>query len=401
MSRIDAQLLARDYTVKESALPLAHGHVWQDQLNDTGEASIVLQNDDPDLASVDYSDIVQFRLDLGGKFDMLVERIERVAIAPGEEHDEVTTLSGRGSLARFEEAIVAQVPFSTADVRYFNFATPELDDSAWTAATQNQLGQGGAGDPWQSYPTDWPDASAYWIWSELSDIGDFTDPGDVYFRRTVTVGSTNIYRIFATADNAFELWVDGSLRLTSLTSGAAAFTWQQTFTVDVLLEAGDHVFAVRATNYDPAPGATDNPASFIASVYLVGTLGETTATNLVRTNNSWEMVAYPADPPGFTAGGVLQQLVDEAKARGALDGLALDFDEDVDTDNVAWPLTSDISVQVGLDLLSIIRQLCETYMDVGMLPGSFILRAWVSRGSTVAASFGTSNLTSLRHIGGV
>ena len=382
----------------KSTLDDSYGRRWQDVHNDTGSGSFSVQNDDPDLGAVDYGDIVEFSINGTARFNSLVEKIDRVAIAPGEEVDEATAVSGRGHLAVLEEAVVQPIPFGLADVRRFDYSAPELDDSGWVAATEIEQGQGITGNVRGDMPDGWPDDQAWWIWDRNSSTtpGATAAPeGDVYFRKEVTVAATGTYRVFITCDNSFELSIDGARVLAD--DPNLAWNWMETKKVDLFLVAGTHLFALRCHNLPPGG---DNPAALILSVYAIDR--EVLGANLVRSDDTWMVLGYPADPPGFTPGEVLRILVDEAQDRGSLTGVVLGCDDDDDSDGDPWAATGDIALQVGKDYLSVIRQLCEVYMDARMRVGSLTLDAFVSRGQAQSVSLTEGgNLTELRHAGSV
>jgi hypothetical protein len=110
--------------------------------------------------------------------------------------------------------------------------------------------------------------------------------------------------------------------------------------------------------------------------------------------------AYPTSPPGFTPGAIIRILLEEAQARGALADVTLGFTDSVDSASASWPVSPDVVFRVGLDGLSMLRQLAETYVDALMAPDALRLDAWgygtkgVASGVTFDAAV---NLTELVH----
>lgn len=381
---------------------------WQDPLNDAGTGSFKLQNDDADIGDIDYGDVIRFSIDDQTRFAILVERKDRTSISQSEEMDENTTVSGRGTLAMLEEAVV-RPDFGTEralfqDTRRFDYGSPDLDDSTWGPAVQSYMGKGAGEYPSVEdvrggAPAGWPDATAWWIWDRFSSTLESADPmpvGDVYFRHTfeVTADDGQLLGVFASCDNQFQLVIDGVDVMEDQSSGGLG--WGETKRVDVFLDEGVHQLALRCTNIFQRSGVS-NPAGLIFAVYSLSQTLEPD-TVLLHSDSSWLCLGYPPAPPGFTPGEVIRVVVDEAQTDGALDGLVLGFTDATDSVGMAWPTTPDISVQVGLDLLSFIRQLCETYMDVRMAPASFTLYAYTDLGTVTSVALDAGvNLMELSH----
>ena len=363
--------------------------------NEPGNGACELDNDDEDLALVPLRGVLQFAVDGFARFRSLIETIDRQTIAGAEESSEITKLSGRGTLAMFEESVVYPEGGIDArplnEVRLFNFTAPDFDDAGWGTASQIKQ-QSDAAAPYAGAPAEWPDPDAYWIWGVAAATPQ--PLGDCYFRGSFTLAAERTVRIFASADDGLEVYVDG----TEVMAETKAYLWATTKFVDIFLTAGAHVVAVKATNIDRPNEAATNVAAFILSVYELTGGGSTLGSLLLRTNNAWKTSAYPSDPPGFTPGRILDILVDEAQARGELPEISLGFTDAVDTDLTPWPDAPDLSFEVGTTLLEVIEQLCESYIDVAMAPNSFELRAWVERGSTQAVALERGvNITDLKH----
>lgn len=372
---------------------------WQDPLNEVGSGELRLQNDDPDVATVGYAHVIRFSLDDQARFACLVEHKDQVTATTSEEIEEVTTLAGRGTMAVLEEALIGPVGGERRSQfeqdRLFNFAAPELDDADWGPVVTRVQALNPEVDPGShnTVPQGWPDPTALKIWQSWPIGARLTPVGDVYMRRHFTTSSsegTATYRVFVTADDGFEVWIDGQYVIGEVTP----FMWNETTDTEVVLDDGDHVIAVKGTNLDFG----DNVAWVLVSVYALGDGGVTLASVVVHSDADWIGVGYPAHPPGFSPGEVLRVLVEEAQARGALEGVELSFTDDVDTAGIPWPNTPDIAFEVGSDLLSALKQLCETYMDAAMAAGSFTLYGWVQRGDVtgVALAHGT-NVTQLEY----
>jgi putative heme-binding domain-containing protein len=88
------------------------------------------------------------------------------------------------------------------------------------------------------------DSDAAWIWSP-SQTKNKIPAGDCYFRKTFSVVDVEAAQLHVTADNRFELFVNGK-------QAAAGADWRQMQVLDVTqhLVPGRNVVAVRATNTD-------------------------------------------------------------------------------------------------------------------------------------------------------
>jgi outer membrane protein OmpA-like peptidoglycan-associated protein len=492
---------------------------WHEILSDVGDWRLTLANGDVVLAHAVYGQIVRFALNGTVRFAGLLESKAATTAAPGEEVDEVTVCSGRGTLAIWEEALVLPVlgigRRAFSEYRMFNFASPDLDISAWTpvvtrvqdvvvvqqpetvpgdilfafdsatlsagadpvlaailSAVTGRLvrikveghtdSDGSEGynqglserraaavrdwfvshgvpsglitvmgwgelrpvapndtpenkaknrrveitlnfaDPvsHNTVPQRWPDPGALKIWMDWP-IGDRPAPvGDVYAGGTFAVSpaaGVGTYRVFATADDGYEVWIDGDYVLGETTP----LIWDETGTTEVILDAGTHTIRMKGTNLN----LPDNVAWMMCSVMETTDGGATLGAVVARTDGGWVGVGYPAVPPGFSPGTILRLLLAEAQARGALVGVTLGCTDLADSAGVAWPITSDVAFQVGSDMLSALKQLCETYMDVAMDPASMRLDAWVARGTTTAVTLARStdatvgNVTEMHHDG--
>jgi len=116
-----------------------------------------------------------------------------------------------------------------------------------------------------------------WIWSDEDDPARATAPGTCCFRRVIAVGAAlQSAWIDITADNAFELAVDGAVV-------ASGDDFRSIRSVDLApwLGEGRHVLSVEVTNAGDAP----NPAGLLAALEL---LDERGGSELVVTDGEWE-----------------------------------------------------------------------------------------------------------------
>lgn len=398
------------------------GRKWRDPLNEAGTGQLTMQNTDPDLSQCGFGRIVTFSHRDIPRWSMFVRRHDRMSRAPGEERDQVTVVSGVGIASALEEAVIypqngaGSIPFY--DIRYFNFATPEYDDSAWITPTIVP-DQPFHNPPWPTYtrarPTGFPNLTAVGLWSAPMPLDDAQPAAIGYFRGTCTVPGTDAVAvsIFMGGDDIYEVWVDGLLTFSSLDGTGQA--WWNCQRADTFLSPGDHTIAVKvicgypdangnivlaAMSWDPPLGHY-NIGEILMAIYTVDPVLGIPQELLLETNTTdWVCLHDPDEPPGFTPGEIINILLDEAADRGTLTDVTRTWTNDVDSAGTAWPLTSDVTFRVGMNYYNACRQLTEGYLDFAFAPDALEMSLWVSRGDDVSATAqlaGGVNLGSLKH----
>lgn len=395
----------------------AQGKQFLDQLNDTGSGRVTLKNDDVDLALVQFGDLIRFSVRGYAALTAIIEDDDATAIDPSEEAGESTTLSGRGHLAVLDEARVYparglnQRP--TEIDRLFNWAGLDYDDTNWRTATsmgvQSEESLWWQDDEGNVFPEDWPWAASEWIWAEVG-TQEWAPEGSCYFRKEFTVPEgTYRIRIYFTCDDTGQLYLDGQKLLDTDNHGGTPNDIDGADQV-IDITPGTHLIAVHGYNVvDPEGDETHNPAGVLVAVFPADASGVIADSDpLVTTDSSWKIVEYPPYPPGMTLGEILRVAIEEAQDRGALEGVTLAFDDDVDSEGTPWPETPDIATKVGASYLAFIKELVGSYCDVWMAPAALELHAWVQdgRGQDRDVSFHrpadtsdptSGNLQQLRH----
>lgn len=356
---------------------------WTDVLSQAGGFSFTLQNDDPDLGSCTFGRVVRFDLDVDPAFAGIIEAKTIIALDRDEESGEVTEIKGRGTMALNDSFVVYPEILTgpVGDVRSFNFASTLFDDSGWAVAMTAAITSG------QGEPPDWPDSTIVKM-SQVYDPDDNAPVGFNYFRKTITIPSTDMYRIFLSADDTVTMWIDGVLVVSK-----TDVIGKTTQTVDVRLTGGAHLFALEVENY---AGGVYNIIWALFALYGLnqdGTLG----TKIAASDATWKAFGF-ADPPGFTIGKILRLLRVEAVARGVTVP-TLGFTDTQDSDGVAWPATPDVSLAVGLKGLAVLAQLAEAYVDLEMEKTTLELNAWIkgTKGAPSGVTYAVGNLTELVH----
>lgn len=368
---------------------------FTDTLNEEGAGSIVVDRASAEFALMQHLDRVRFTVEGDVAFTMIVESSRDMAIAPGEEGDELVELSGPGMLGVLKRAVVYpdvaldSQPFS--DTRLFNFASPSYDDSKWTTAKQfaTQATATGFDGLWTDLPEEWPTPSAWWIWDKRGSQQN-APTGTCYFRKSFTVTSAGRHAVIFGTDNWGTIYLDG-IEL------ADSRGWTNYTSAEVTLTAGTHLIAAEVYNGpdDGDPGG--NPGGLVCTVVPIND-GGTFGTAVVTSNNTWKILGYPPQVPGFTVGEVINLLIEEAQDRGAIPGVTTTFGDKVDSGGDPWPVTADIAIEVGTDLMTVVKALAETSCDIRMGPATPTLSAYQTFGRNTSATFTRGeNITDLEH----
>jgi putative heme-binding domain-containing protein len=86
----------------------------------------------------------------------------------------------------------------------------------------------------------------HWIWGAPARSGAAAAAGSCYFRKSLVVKASSRLVLDVTADNSFQLYLDGA-------QVAAGQDWHRFQSVDTQLAAGPHALAAVATNQAPGP----------------------------------------------------------------------------------------------------------------------------------------------------
>jgi len=353
---------------------------WQDQLNEAGAGSLVLANDDPDLALVQAGDVVLFEVEGFGAFTLLVREIDRTTIATGEEAAQLSTLSGPGGLAYLEEALVYPSRgvgvWPIEEDRVFSWPSVDYDDSWWTSV-HAYASVYDSTPAWYGMIDGWPLAlPAQWIGPSVGSR-HWAPGGTCYLRSTFDAFTTGTYTIYLAADDFATLYLDGQ-QLLSTDEWSNDPNDVKKEQVDIT--AGEHSLAVELHNgfgeiiYE---GGRFNPAAIVVGVATLDGAGAIAEVATVS-DNSWRILEYPLNAPGMTPGEAMLICINEARDRGALPEIGATFDARVDSAGQPWPIVGDIATKTGYDLLTFFRELSQTYIDLAMSPAGNVLYAWAS-----------------------
>ena len=171
---------------------------------------------------------------------------------------------------------------SLADYPKCDQRVKELAAAVWgpEGAKERTVGKGRViRDPWRSAsnaPASSPLAEARWIWHNEGNPAASAPPGARQFRRVIQLDrAVASAEVVMTADNAFELFVNGQ-------SAGQGDNFHTLYTMDVmaLLRPGSNLLAVAASNGDTKP----NPAGLIGALSV--RFGDGTGSNTV-TDSQW------------------------------------------------------------------------------------------------------------------
>lgn len=365
-SRLTVELVSvDDIDTVLATFPYAIAHSWQEPFAEPGNGSIVLKATDADLALVERGgrQLLYYLLDGVRVFGIVLEDYENVAVSRAEEKAQNRTEVGPGLLALTRRARVYPTlgpgRRPVEDARAFNWTSPDCDASAWVPATVLESAADAklpGGWPIPIDP-DFPDDGASMLWASSGTIS-LAPVGRCYFRQTITIYTPGTYTIYFLFGVSGELAVDGQL-VAGPPNSADPSSAYKTRDVAVELSAGDHLIACVAENV-----FYNNPGGIAWSLCTVTADG--VKTPQAHSDSSAVVLEYPADVPGMTPGQALKIAIDEAQARGCFPYLLYDFDEEVDSEGTPWPVVGDIATKVGTDVLTFIRELAGTYIDVRM-----------------------------------
>lgn len=208
-----------------------------------------------------------------------------------------------------------------------------------------------------------------------------------YFRASLTLTQTTDVRIAWAADNYGDFYV--GTELVGQTTPPEIWSWRRAQTIDMRLDAGTHLFAVRVKNARNIRSGRENAIAIIASVREIqadDSLGDV----LLRTNAT-DWLAHDDSPqPGWHAAQALHRLVVEGQNRGvdALQAMRFGYHLRRDSHGRRWTDRDQFQFAVdGPSLAEIAAQLAETEMDVWIRThGGPKLMAAINRGRDRSAT---------------
>ncbi len=414
----------------------------------SGEVQVPLGSADADLLQRDAVVRVYYR----GKcvFAWFVEVLDRALVDSSDKR--TLRASGRGVMAWLEDGVIYPqggfLAYANPD-RQFNFAA---DDGTWmkSAGYKPAVAVRWRDDVGirKGQPKKWPDPAASWIWTT-----DPTKPVEAgatgWFRSTFTLSKAERVRFNVTADNRYEVFLDGAPLMVAPASSAERITWnayaKRTMKVPAVQnEKPLRVYAAKADAAKgsiPIPGATVGMEIRVSEVdkkdsglrpgtYWIVKAGEDgcqiserkggaaiswakdtdcdvlvvsdnsagfilsasildddnrPGTVIERTSGQW---LAAAEEPRWYPAIILWTLIREAQNRGVtrLDAVGRSYTDLTDSSGQAWETENDAVIPVGTDLLNVADFTVDLGIDYWMDPESLRLGAWERRGRDLSGT---------------
>lgn len=294
-----------------------------DEFNGPGFGEVQVPLDSDDAALLVRDAVVKVNYEGAVRFAWFIEEIDRTLV--DSDGRRTIKASGRGLLGWLDDCIVFPQRGLTAwnnPQRGYNYVA---EDGAWTASTTFSTPSAVA---WTAdttarskAPLRWPDKAASWIWA-TSPTGTVQTGTVNWFRSTFTLASPKRVRFAATADNEFDLYLDGQLLLSSSDFSGQGATWTQFKTRTLNLGQGSHQLAARVRNGSPWI-ADDVSVSASDDKVSVSDHGLANGTKLT--------VVRVSKANGLTEGNdyyVVSRTADDFKLSTSSGGSAVDISED-------------------------------------------------------------------------
>lgn len=281
------------------------------KLNESGDGRVTIQVDHPSAEYVVVGNVLRFYGDTNLLWSARIDGVEEVTTARSHR-DRVYIVDVIDLLEDWAKATVDpwdpdMRPISAE--RVWNWASPPLDRSSWIDELYLQTR---TVTPLR--PEAWPSPTEYsdWVWTRA--YTEFQPAGDVPFVHWYNLESDADVVHFVACDDEFEVLIDGTYVERHAVKHPDTSGWEKTYRFVVPHTAGDHLFAARCRNHYQS-------AAFLHIAFTVanGVIDEP----LFGSGGGeldWLALDYPATWPGFTGPEIMQMLLTEAQARGALTG---------------------------------------------------------------------------------
>lgn len=363
---------------------------FSDEFNGPGGGSISVPADVAASIGYDYVIKASYAGTIVAAF-VAESRQRDVVAADGTEW---VTISGRGLMSWLEDCVVwpqggvtynyspTDRPFNYAGINghWYNLVT-------WARPLGFKQSATSSGDYRYKAPKNWPDPNAYWMWA-TNPAATVAAGAKNWFRTTFTLTEGRKLRFYATADNYFNLYLDGALILSTSDQQAEGATWAGFATRVVNVPAGNHIIAAYVTN--GASGSPGDRAGFLFSCTRLNTNG--TPSTVLRHSDlvNWyvtddEPLWYPAE--------MLAVILDEHRSRMIEDGqvsrllnMEQGWNSDDDSNAAAWTTAKALSFRCGTSGLDVLNALVDHSIDFWVDPDTVTLHAYETRGEDKSSS---------------
>lgn len=338
-----------DYTTVATPVT-AHGVSFRTEKNGPGSGAVSVALSDPAADLIEINDVIAIRRDGETVAALLVELINQRTLDEQGAARQTATYQGRLVGAFMEWVVIAPAKgdqwkpieddalFDWRSPRYNPAGDSWVDSSVIMSVTAAKAG----GWPTQPMGQSFTDsAGADMIWTSAgSDV--FAPEGTCPFYRDITVPTGGRHGLEVLMDNDGFVWVDGVQVLEiNQTEGYHRASFKR-----LDLSAGVHRFAFQVRNFDgPAALAynlfkTDHQDRPMPDVPVVAVSGTST-----------KVLSYPDPFPGMTVGEILEDLIAEAQARGALTWIVTSFTNTLDSNGDPFDREVGITTKTGTTTL--------------------------------------------------
>jgi hypothetical protein len=223
-----------------------------DEYNSTGVGTVTVPLSSSDASLLTKDAVIRVIYQDAVRFAWFVETREH-ALAPSG-NDYTLKVTGRGLLGWLDDGVAypqgGVADFNSPD-RPFNYASGPgswRSSGNYTAALGVQWKNDTTGR--KGLPVRWKDPAAQWIWK--TDPETIVQRGTVnWFYRDFTLSDSTRIKFYASCDNQMEVWLDGSLIMSSSDFDQEAASFSQMARFTVRLGAGTHTIAARVKNDRP------------------------------------------------------------------------------------------------------------------------------------------------------
>lgn len=390
MTVLEAVLYESDAATRTGPLPHRRGLRYTEEFNGPGFGEITV----PAFRAIgiDFDDVVKVSLTGATIGAFVIETKDKTHIAA--DGSRWVRLSGRGLCCWLEDAIVwpqggITYNYSPTD-RPFNYAGVGghwYDLVTWAAPLGFKQSATSSGDYRYKQPKNWPDPGAYWIWP-TNPGATVTANSRAWMRSTFSLTSARKMRFYATADNFFELYLDGALILATSDVQAEGANYSGFAEKVIQVPSGPHILAAYVTN--GASGSPGDRAGFLFTSTLLNPDGSPSTVLRHSDLANWlvtqdEPLWYPAEMLDVVLAEHRGRALDAGQAT-RLQNLTLGWTDDLDSNGDDWATAKALSFRCGTDALDVLNTLVDHSIDFWVDPDTVTLHAYETRGTDKSTS---------------
>lgn len=385
VSVLSADLFESDAATRIGELGFRRDLRYTEDFNGPGFGEVSVPS--AQALGIDFDDVVKVSLDGTVVGAFVIETKDKTHIAA--DGTRWVRVSGRGLMCWLEDAVVwpqggIAYNYSPTD-RPFNYAGVSshwYSLVTWAAPLGFKQSATSSGDYRYKSPKGWPDPGAYWIWP-TNPAATVAANARAWMRSTFALEAPRKMRFYATADNAFELYLDGALILGTSDVQAEGANYTGFAEKVIQVPAGPHILAAYVTN--GASGSPGDRAGFLFTSTLLNPNG--TPSTVLRHSDLTNWVVTQ-DEPLWYAAEILDvvlaehrgRIIDEGQA-GRLQNLTIGWSNTQDSDAVDWTTAKAMAIRCGTNALDVLNLLVDHSIDFWVDPDTVTLNAYEVRGT--------------------